>query len=69
MITQAVIPLLSSSCCATAGTPVGRAQLAQQWKQNQSYKHISLAVLSVDIKKQKNPLLAQRAIYKGLRYV
>ena len=55
MTTQAVIPLSSSSCCATAGTPVGRAQLAQQWKQNQSYIYLSLALLSVGIKKTKKP--------------
>ena len=49
MTTQAVTPLSSSYCGAAAGTPVGRAQLAQQWKQNQSYIYFSLAVLSVGI--------------------
>lgn len=45
--------------------PVGRAQMARQWKLNQSNIHLPLAVFSGGIKKTKNPLLAQRAINKG----
>jgi hypothetical protein len=46
MITQAVIPLSSSYCCAAAAARRACQQVAQQWKLNQNYIHLSPAVFS-----------------------
>jgi len=55
MITQAIIPLSSSYRHATAAARRACQQVAWQWKLNQSYIPLSLAVFSGGAFNKKKP--------------